>query len=115
VDISVDGGETWFTPPLPIAQFYHVAADTAVPYHVFGAMQDLGTARGPSNSLSSVGIRRSDWHAVGGGEAGHVVADPSDPNVLYAGEYGGYISRYDERTGQARNVSIYPENPSGHG
>jgi photosystem II stability/assembly factor-like uncharacterized protein len=115
VDISVDGGETWFAPPLPIAQFYHVAADTAVPYNVFGAMQDLGTARGPSNSLSTAGIVPSDWHAVGGGEAGHVVADPSDPNVLYAGEYGGYISRFDERTGQARNVGIYPDNPSGHG
>jgi photosystem II stability/assembly factor-like uncharacterized protein len=115
VDISVDGGESWFAPLLPIAQFYHVAADNAAPYHVFGAMQDLGTARGPSNSLSTEGIRRSEWHSVGGGEAGHVVADPSDPNVLYAGEYGGYISRFDERTGQARNVSVYPENPSGHG
>jgi photosystem II stability/assembly factor-like uncharacterized protein len=115
VDISVDGGETWFAPRLAIGQFYHVAADNDVPYHVFGAMQDLSTARGPSNSLSTAGIRLSDWHAVGGGEAGHVVADPSDPDILYAGEYGGYISRFDERTGQARNVSVYPENPSGHG
>jgi photosystem II stability/assembly factor-like uncharacterized protein len=115
IDVSVDGGETWFAPPLPISQFYHVAVDTAVPYHVFGAMQDLGTARGPSNSLSRAGIRRAEWQDVGGGEAGHVVADPSDPNVLYAGEYGGYISHFDVRTGQARNVSVYPENPSGHG
>src|SRR5262249_17976661 len=27
VDVSDDGGETWYAPPLPIAQFYHVAAD----------------------------------------------------------------------------------------
>src|SRR5262249_23209088 len=33
----------------------------------------------------------------------------------YAGEYGGYISRYDRATRQARNVSIYPYDPSGHG
>ena len=33
--------------PLPISQFYHVAADSAVPYRVMGAMQDLGTAAGP--------------------------------------------------------------------
>ncbi len=115
IDVSVDGGLSWFAPPLPISQFYHVAVDTAVPYHVFGAMQDLGTARGPSNSLTTVGINPSDWRGVGGGEAGHVVADPSDPDVLFAGEYGGYISRFDQRTGQARNVSVYPENPSGHG
>ena len=47
VDISTDGGETWYAPPLPIAQFYHVDADNRVPYHVAGAMQDLGTALGP--------------------------------------------------------------------
>ncbi len=115
VDISLNGGETWNAPLLPISQFYHVSADTSVPYNVMGAMQDLGTARGPSNSLGEKGIARGDWRYVGGGEAGHVVADPSEPYFIYAGEYGGYISLYDDRTRQARNVSIYPEDPSGHG
>ncbi|MFQ5740599.1 MAG: WD40/YVTN/BNR-like repeat-containing protein [Acidobacteriota bacterium] len=115
VDVTVNGGETWFAPPLPISQFYHINVDQQVPYRVSGALQDLGTASGPSNSLSSAGIRLSDWHSVGGGEAGHTASDPSDPNVVYAGEYGGYISRYDHRTRLAENVSIYPENPSGHG
>jgi photosystem II stability/assembly factor-like uncharacterized protein len=115
VDISLDGGESWFSPALPIAQFYHVAVDNDRPYHVSGAMQDLGTAEGPSNSLSVTGITNCDWHDVGGGEAGFTAHDPTDPNIVYAGEYGGYISRYDHRTGQVRNVSIYPYNPSGHG
>jgi photosystem II stability/assembly factor-like uncharacterized protein len=115
VDISLDGGETWFSPPLPLAQFYHVAVDNDTPYHVSGAMQDLGTARGPSNSLCAAGISNCDWHEVGGGEAGYTAHDPTDANVVYAGEYGGYITRYDQRTRQARNISIYPLNPSGHG
>jgi photosystem II stability/assembly factor-like uncharacterized protein len=115
VDISLDGGETWFSPSLPIAQFYHIAVDNDTPYHVSGAMQDLGTAEGPSNSLSAGGINNCHWHEVGGGEAGFTAHDPNDPNIVYAGEYGGYISRYDHRTGQARNISIYPFNPSGHG
>ncbi len=115
VEISLDGGESWFAPPLPISQFYHVAADNRMPYHVSGAMQDLGTASGPSNSLATGGIALSDWHTVGGGEAGHTAHDPSDPNIVYAGEYGGYISRYDHRTRQAINASAYPDNPSGHG
>jgi photosystem II stability/assembly factor-like uncharacterized protein len=115
VDITTSGGETWYSPPLPIAQFYHVSVDNRTPYHVSGCMQDLGTAAGPSNSLSSSGITTGDWHEVGGGEAGHTVHDPADPSIVYAGEYGGYISRYDHRTRQARNVSIYPYNPSGHG
>jgi photosystem II stability/assembly factor-like uncharacterized protein len=115
VDISLNGGKNWFTPPLAIAQFYHVAVDNRNPYHVSGAMQDLGTASGPSNSLCVTGITRGDWRDIGGGEAGFTAPDPSDPTIIYAGEYGGYISRYDDRTRQARNMSIYPTNPSGHG
>lgn len=115
VDVSTDGGETWFAPMLPISQLYHVATDNSVPYRVFGSMQDLGTASGPSNSLSRAGIAHGDWHTVGGGEAGHAVADPSDPSVVYAGEYFGILTRYDRRTRQARNVAPWPDNPSGHG
>ncbi|HET9314459.1 MAG TPA: glycosyl hydrolase [Vicinamibacteria bacterium] len=115
VDLSVNGGETFTAPPLPISQFYHVAVDASVPYRVSGAMQDLGTASGPSDSLTSSGINLGDWYAVGGGEAGHTAPDPSDPNVVYAGEYLGYISRYDRRTRQARHVGAWPDNQSGHG
>ena len=115
VDVTTDGGESWYAPMLPIGQFYHVSADTRVPYRVAGAQQDLGTAQGPSDSLTRGGITAAEWYTVGGGEAGHVVSDWSDPNIVYAGEYLGYISRYDHRTRQARNVSVYPENASGHG
>jgi len=114
VHISTNGGESWYSPPLPISQFYHVSADTRRPYWVAGAMQDLGTAQGPSDSLADH-IDLSDWHGVGGGEAGHVVSDASDPNIVFAGEYLGIITRYDYRTRQSRNVSAWPENPSGHG
>ncbi len=115
VDISTDGGENWYAPPLPIAQFYHVHCDNSRPYRVMGNMQDIGSASGPSNSLSSSGIRLSDWYTVGGGETGSAVPDPSDPNIVYAGEYGGIITRYDHRTRQAKNISIYPFDPSGYG
>jgi photosystem II stability/assembly factor-like uncharacterized protein len=114
VHISRNAGTSWYTPPLPISQFYHVSADTRRPYWVAGAMQDLGTAQGPSNSLTS-SIHLTEWHGVGGGEAGHVVSDASDPNIVYAGEYLGIITRYDDRTKESRNVSAWPENPSGHG
>ena len=115
VSLSSDGGATWTRPPLPIAQFYHLSVDTNTPYRVLGSLQDFGTVSGPSNSLHGGGIRVSDWHSVGGGEAGHVVADPSDPETVWAGEYLGYISRFDGRTGQAPHVGIYPDNGSGHG
>jgi photosystem II stability/assembly factor-like uncharacterized protein len=114
VDITVNGGETWLAPPLAIGQFYHISCDNRVPYHVAGTMQDIGTASGPSNSLSTAGIQPCDWHGVGGGETGFTVSDPKDPNIVYAGEYGGYVSVYDHLTRQARNISIYPFDPSGH-
>ncbi|HEY3886432.1 MAG TPA: hypothetical protein VGL62_14570, partial [Vicinamibacterales bacterium] len=114
VDISRDGGKTWFAPPLPISQFYHVSADNRRPYWVAGSMQDIGTAQGPSDSLAD-SIALSDWHDVGGGEAGWVVSDPADPNIVYGGEYLGVFTRYDYRTRESRNVSAWPEDPSGHG
>jgi len=114
VDISTNGGETWFAPPMPWGQFYHISVDNRLPYHVAGTMQDIGTGSGPSNSLAKAGIAPSDWHPVGGGETGFTASDPTDPDIVYAGEYGGYISRYDHRTRQARNVGLYPFNPSGH-
>ncbi|NNF40017.1 MAG: glycosyl hydrolase [Woeseiaceae bacterium] len=115
VSLSWDGGDTWVRPPLAIGQFYHLSVDTRTPYRVMGSLQDFGTRAGPSNSLHDGGILLGDWGPVGGGEAGFVVADPNDPNIVYAGEYLGYLSRYDERTGQAPHVGIYPDNGSGHG
>lgn len=115
VSITTDFGRTWFTPALPLAQLYHVGTDSATPYHVHGAMQDLGTAWGPSNSLKGGGIVNGEWKDIGGGEAGHTVSRTDNPDILYAGEYLGIFTIYDAKTGQARNVSAYPENPSGHG
>lgn len=115
VDITLDGGERWHMPPLSIAQFYVVDADRRRPYRVGGTMQDQGTASGPSNSLRSEGILPADWRGAGGGEAGDFAYDPFAPGVTYAGEYGGIVTVHDEATGEERNVSIYPTNPSGHG
>jgi photosystem II stability/assembly factor-like uncharacterized protein len=113
VDITTDGGKSWVAPPLPISQCYHVSADTRTPYRVMACLQDLGSASGPSHSLKSGGIGLGDWYSVGGGEAGYAFADPSDPDIVYAGEYGGIMTRYDHRTGQARNITVNQFNPSG--
>ena len=54
---------------LPAEFIVHVSADNRKPYWVSGSIQDIGTAQGPSNSLSSHGIPLSAWRSVGGGEA----------------------------------------------
>jgi hypothetical protein len=74
----------------------------------------MGTAQGPSmNPRGRISL--ADWYDVGGGEAGHVVSDWSDPDIVYAGEYLGIITRHDRRTGESRNISAWPDNPSGWG
>ena len=81
-------------------------------------MQDIGTASGPSNSLLGGGIRLSDWHSVGGGETGFTVPDPTDPNIVYAGEYGGYIIalRPPHAPGpQHQHLSVQPVRPRRRG
>jgi photosystem II stability/assembly factor-like uncharacterized protein len=116
VDLSTDGGKTWFSPSLPLAQFYNIDADDRIPYHVGGTMQDWGTSSGPAYVLRGNGAPLvADFYAVGGGEAGDFAFDRELPGHIYAGEYSGYISHYQELTGQFRDITIYPHNMSGHG
>src|SRR5206468_779673 len=42
-----------------------------------------------------------DWHPVAVEEYGYVAPDPLDPDIVY----GGRLTRYDRRTGQAQNVT----------
>ena len=49
------------------------------------------------------------WYSVGGGESGHIAVDARDTNIVYAGSYGGTITRYDHRTGYRRNILDYPQ------
>jgi len=115
IDLSIDGGRSWRAPHLPLAQFYNIDVDDRVPYHVGGTIQDQGTASAPSNSLRHGGQALSEWRAVGGGEAGDFVFGEDEPGQIYAGEYSGYLSHFDEATGRTRSISAYPTNASGHG
>ena len=113
--VSFNGGDTWsdiYTQPT--AEFYHVTTDTRVPYRVYGAQQDNTTISVPSRSRLS-GITRMDWDEVGGGESGYIAVRPDDPNIVFAGNYQGYLTRYDARTGQQRIINVWPEAQSGWG
>ncbi len=37
------------------------------------------------------GITERDWEGTAGSESGYVVADPSNPDIVYGGNYGGYV------------------------
>jgi photosystem II stability/assembly factor-like uncharacterized protein len=111
--ISTDGARTWTTEDnQPTAQFYHVTTDNRFPYYIYGAQQDNSTV-GIASASAQGGIERTDWYDVGGGESGYIAPDPSDPEVVYAGSYGGEITRYDHRTGETLGVNPWPVNPIG--
>ncbi|HZS47188.1 MAG TPA: glycosyl hydrolase [Blastocatellia bacterium] len=113
--ISFNGGKTWSTQDnQPTAQFYRVLVDSDFPYNVYGAQQDNSTVRIPSRT-TGFGIDRTDWYDVGGGESGWIAPDPRDSQIVYAGSYGGLITRVDHRTGQVRNINPWPDNPMGWG
>jgi photosystem II stability/assembly factor-like uncharacterized protein len=110
--VSTDGGKTWTPERYPTAQMYHVATTRDFPYHVCGAQQDSGTACVPSGraiNMRDPVAPGGDWlYTAGGGEAGYVAPHPKDPNIFYAGDQAGVITRYDRRTGESRVVNFYP-------
>jgi photosystem II stability/assembly factor-like uncharacterized protein len=113
IAMTNDGGVSWSAPALPTPQFYNIDADNRLPYHVGGTIQDWGTASGPAYVLRTGedgggGPNLGDYYRVGGGEAGDFVYDPAEPGNIYAGEYSGYISHYQENTGNFTNISGYP-------
>jgi photosystem II stability/assembly factor-like uncharacterized protein len=115
VTVSLDGGKTWSRENnQPTAQFYHVITDTRTPYYVYGSQQDSGTVAIASRSNENM-IDRQDWYDVGGGEAGYIAPYPPDPDVVYAGEYEGVITRFDKRTGQIKDIAEQPEISDGGG
>ena len=114
-NVSFNGGESWSTQTnQPTIEFYHVTTDTQVPYRIYGAQQDNTTLCLPSRSALA-GITEIDWYDVGGGESGYIAVRPDNPNIVYAGNYQGYITRYDHRTRQSRNIAVWPELASGWG
>ena len=114
-NVSYNGGISWTGQDnQPTAQFYHVTTDNHFPYRVYGAQQDNSTVRIESRTAGA-GIDKPDWHPVGGGESGHIAPRHDNPNIVYAGSYGGLITRWDYRTRQTRIITAWPENPMGWG
>ncbi len=115
VQVSFNQGGNWSTyENQPTAQFYRVTTDNHFPYRIYGAQQDNSTVRiSHRSSRGSIGER--DWEPTAGGESGHIAPDPTDPDVVYGGSYGGFLTRINHRTGEFRAINVWPDNPMGHG
>ncbi len=115
-NVSFNGGETWTAQDFPTAQFYRVMTTNHEPYMICGAQQDNSTACVPSkgwNHISNNAGGQNFLFSVGGCESGYIANSAADPNIFFAGCYGGSLSRYNHANGQTRAVNVWPENPMG--
>lgn len=113
--ITYDGGTTWTTyHNQPTAQFYRVNTDNAFPFRIYGAQQDNSSVR-IEHRTSGGDIGDRDYTSTAGGESGHIIPDPANPDIVYGGEYHGFLSRVDHKNGTYRPVNVWPEDNMGHG
>ncbi|MEO1653695.1 MAG: glycosyl hydrolase, partial [Bacteroidota bacterium] len=111
--VSLNGGESWSTyHNQPTSQFYRVTTDNHFPYRVYGGQQDNSTVRIASRT-SGYGITESDWESTAGGESAHIAPHPQNPDIVFGGSYGGFLTRVNHETGERRAVNVYPDNPMG--
>ena len=114
--VSVNGGKSWTKEDYPTSQFYHVMTTSDVPYHVAGAQQDNSTLAMPSDGWGHMQARGPNdgwYYPVGGGESGWITQSPTNPDVFYAGSQGALLTRYNRKTGQKRDIQVYPRFFSG--
>jgi photosystem II stability/assembly factor-like uncharacterized protein len=121
--VSTTTGRRWTDQDFPTEQFYHVITTRHVPYHVCGSQQDNSTLCIPFNWNLGGGFRFGGGvpprdptaggmavsYEAGGGEPGYIAPDPLQPDLFYSGtNNGGYLDKYDRRTGASREVNPYP-------
>jgi photosystem II stability/assembly factor-like uncharacterized protein len=110
--VTYDRGGAWdHLNHLAIGQFYHVALDTRVNYHVYGGLQDNGSWGGPSQTHRFTGPVNQDWISVGGGDGFVCQVDPNDPDQVYWEMQNGGMGRRNLRTGETS--FIRPRAPRG--
>ncbi len=113
--ISFDAGINWSTMNnQPTAQFYRVVTDTHFPYRIYGAQQDNSTVR-ISHRTGGGFITDKDWESTAGGESAHIAIDPNNNDIVYGGSYGAFLTRVNHKTGEARAINVWPDDPMGHG
>lgn len=102
---SVDRAATWrLFDNLPVGQFYHVSVDDAVPFNIYGGMQDNGSWRGPSDVWEVGGIRNFHWKEIAFGDGFNALLDPRDAHYGYAMSQGGNLVRFDLRNGERKSI-----------
>ncbi len=116
--VTFNTGKQYTAQDFPTAQWYHAITTKHVPFHVCGSQQDNSTLCTPMNwnmgrQNAAPGQEAQGGTAVsyqaGGGEPGYIAPDPLDVDVFYSGtNNGGYVDKFNRKTGLSREVNPYP-------
>jgi len=106
---SYDRGENWEAHPMPIGQFYAIAADTRKPYYIYGGLQDNGGWAGPSATRHMSGITDNDWFKYETADGAYVQVDTKDNLTIYTEIQFGGIKRINLRTGSYTAIKPRPK------
>ena len=117
--VTRDGGTSWSSHyTQPTSALFHLTTDNQFPYRVYGTQNDNSAISVPSRT-NEPAIAWKQSYPVGSAESGHIVVRPDDPNIVFVGSIGsspgggGNLLRYDHRTGQARLITVWPEDQYG--
>jgi photosystem II stability/assembly factor-like uncharacterized protein len=108
VYISYDQGSSFrHVGTLPVSQLYHVSTDNDTPYNLYCGLQDNGSWTAPSQSPGGIGNKL--WRSVGYGDGFYVFRHPRDRDIIYFSWQGGKLRRYNQNSGESKNISPMPE------
>jgi photosystem II stability/assembly factor-like uncharacterized protein len=108
-NVSYNGGRTW-TPQnnQPTAELYRITVDDQFPFWMYSGQQDNSAVAIPSRTMDG-NIDRHHWYVPGGCETAWVAVNRRNPDVTYAGCYGGSIGRFDRQLGHEEEITPWPQ------
>ena len=105
--VTLNGGESWSSlNNQPTADLLSLAVDDQDPYWVYGAQNDNSHIAIPSRT-DDQSIGWEHYLLIPAGEGGQTAVKP-DGSVVYANDRTRTV-RFNRKTGQAPNISVWPE------
>jgi photosystem II stability/assembly factor-like uncharacterized protein len=113
IGISYDRGNKFlYVTSLPLSQFYRVTTDNAVPFNIYGGLQDNGCWMGPSASWTTSGVLNDHFSRLCGGDGFHVIPNPLNPRTVYSASQFLGLQRNDTKTWEVQDIR--PGDSTGH-
>ena len=113
IGISYDRGNKFlYVTSLPLSQFYRVTTDNAVPFNIYGGLQDNGCWMGPSASWNTSGVLNDHFSRLCGGDGFHVTPNPLNARTVYSASQFLGLQRNDTKTWEVQDIR--PGDSTGH-